>query len=53
MAKVEKGKGSKAASSKSSTKKEAAAPEISQDSGNEHQFSPRLRDTYRDQWFRL
>jgi large subunit ribosomal protein L5 len=49
MAKVEKGKGGKGASPKSSTKKEAAAPEISQDSGNEHQFSPRLRDTYRDQ----
>ncbi|MBI4002543.1 MAG: 50S ribosomal protein L5 [Nitrospira defluvii] len=24
-------------------------PEVSQDSGNEHQFAPRLRETYRDQ----
>ncbi|MGZ8365660.1 MAG: 50S ribosomal protein L5 [Nitrospira sp.] len=49
MAKVEKGKGGKGASPRSSAKKEAAAPEVSQDSGSEHQFAPRLRDTYRDQ----
>ena len=49
MAKVEKGKGGKAATPKSSTKKEAVVPEISQDSGNEHQFAPRLRETYREQ----
>ncbi len=49
MAKVEKGKGGKGASPRSSAKKEAAAPEVSQDSGTEHQFAPRLRETYRDQ----
>ncbi len=49
MAKVEKGKGGKGASPRSSAKKEAVAPELSQDSGSEHQFAPRLRDTYRDQ----
>ena len=49
MAKVEKGNGGKGASPRSSAKKEAAAPEVSQDSGSEHQFAPRLRDTYRDQ----
>jgi large subunit ribosomal protein L5 len=49
MAKVEKGKGGKGASPRSSAKKEAAAPELSQDSGSEHQFAPRLRDNYRDQ----
>ena len=49
MAKVEKGKGGKGGSSRSSTKKEVAAPEMSQDSGNEHQFAPRLREMYRDQ----
>lgn len=49
MAKVEKGKGSKGSGSKASAKKEVAAPEVSQGSGNESQFSPRLRETYRDQ----
>ncbi len=49
MAKVEKGKGGKGASPRSSAKKEVVAPELSQDSGSEHQFAPRLRDTYRDQ----
>ena len=49
MAKVEKGKGGKGASPRSLAKKEAAAPELSQDSGSEHRFAPRLRDTYRDQ----
>ena len=49
MAKVEKGKSGKGATPKSSAKKEAAVPEISQDSGNEHQFAPRLRETYREQ----
>ena len=49
MAKVEKGKGGKGSSPRSSAKKEAAAPEVSQDSGTEHQFAPRLRETYRDQ----
>ncbi|HRB81015.1 MAG TPA: 50S ribosomal protein L5 [Nitrospira sp.] len=49
MAKVEKGKGGKGATPKSSAKKEATVPEISQDSGNEHQFAPRLRETYREQ----
>jgi len=49
MAKVEKGKGGKGASPRSSAKKEAVAPELSQESGSEHQFAPRLRDTYRDQ----
>lgn len=49
MAKVEKGKGGKGVTPKSSVKKEAAVPEISQDSGNEHQFAPRLRETYREQ----
>lgn len=48
MAKVEKGKGGKGASPRSSAKKEVAAPEVSQDSGSEHQFAPRLRETYRD-----
>ena len=49
MAKVEKGKGGKGASPRSSAKKEVVAPELSQDSGGEHHFAPRLRDTYRDQ----
>lgn len=49
MAKVEKGKGGKGATPRSSAKKEAAAPEVSQDSGSEHQFAPRLRETYREQ----
>lgn len=49
MAKVEKGKGGKGTGPKSPVKKEAAAPEISQDSGTEHQFAPRLRETYREQ----
>lgn len=49
MAKVEKGKGGKGATPRSSAKKEMAAPEISQDAGSEHQFAPRLRETYRDQ----
>lgn len=49
MAKVEKGKGGKGATPRSSAKKEAAVPEVSQDSGNEHQFAPRLRETYREQ----
>ena len=49
MAKVEKGKGGKAATPRSSAKKEVAAPEISQEAGREHQFAPRLRETYRDQ----
>ncbi len=49
MAKVEKGKGGKGATPRSSAKKEAAAPEISQEAGTEHQFAPRLRETYRDQ----
>ena len=49
MAKVEKGKGGKGASPRSSAKKEVVAPELSQDSGSEHHFAPRLRDTYRDQ----
>ncbi|WHZ13779.1 MAG: LSU ribosomal protein L5p (L11e) [Nitrospira sp.] len=49
MAKVEKGKGGKGSGSKASAKKEVAAPEVSQGSGNESQFSPRLRETYRDQ----
>lgn len=49
MAKVEKGKSGKGASPRSSAKKEVAAPEVSQDSGNEYQFAPRLRETYRDQ----
>jgi len=48
MAKVEKGKGGKGATPRSSAKKEVAAPEVSQDSGSEHQFAPRLRETYRD-----
>lgn len=47
MAKVEKGKGGKAAGPRS-TKKETAAPEIAQDSGNESSFIPRMRDAYRD-----
>lgn len=49
MAKVEKGKGGKGVTPRSSAKKEAAAPEVSQDSGTEHQFAPRLRETYREQ----
>jgi large subunit ribosomal protein L5 len=49
MAKVEKGKGGKGATPRSSSKKEAAVPEVSQDSGSEHQFAPRLRETYREQ----
>ncbi|MCE3222778.1 MAG: rplE [Nitrospira sp.] len=49
MAKVEKGKGGKGATPRSSAKREAAAPEVSQDSGSEHQFIPRLRETYREQ----
>lgn len=49
MAKVEKGKGGKGSGPRSSTKKEVAAPEVSQGSGNEYQFAPRLRETYRDQ----
>ena len=49
MAKVEKGKGGKGVCPRSSAKKEAAAPEVSLDSGIEHQFAPRLRETYRDQ----
>jgi large subunit ribosomal protein L5 len=49
MAKVEKGKGGKGATPRSSVKKEPVAPEVSQDSGNEHQFAPRLRETYREQ----
>ena len=49
MAKVEKGKGGKGASPRSSAKKEVVEPELSQDSGSEHHFAPRLRDTYRDQ----
>jgi large subunit ribosomal protein L5 len=49
MAKVEKGKGGKSATPRSSAKREAAAPEVSQDSGSEHQFIPRLRETYREQ----
>ncbi len=49
MAKVEKGKGGKGSAPRSSAKKELAAPEVSQDSGSEHQFAPRLRETYRDQ----
>jgi large subunit ribosomal protein L5 len=49
MAKAEKGKGGKGASPRSSAKKEVAAPEVSQDSGTEHLFAPRLRETYRDQ----
>lgn len=49
MAKVEKGKGGKGTTPRSSAKKETAAPEISQEAGTEHQFSPRLRETYRDQ----
>ena len=49
MAKVEKGKNGKGATPKSPANKEAAVPEISQDSGNEHQFAPRLRETYREQ----
>jgi large subunit ribosomal protein L5 len=49
MAKVEKGKGGKGATPRSSAKKEVAAPEISQEAGSEHQFAPRLRETYRDQ----
>lgn len=49
MAKVEKGKGSKGSTPRSSAKKEMAAPEISQEAGSEHQFAPRLRETYRDQ----
>ena len=49
MAKVEKGKGSKGSTPRSSGKKEVAAPEISQEAGTEHQFAPRLRETYRDQ----
>ncbi|ULA58505.1 MAG: hypothetical protein LZF60_60016 [Nitrospira sp.] len=49
MAKVEKGKGGKGATPRTSAKKETAAPEFSQETGTEHQFAPRLRDTYRDQ----
>ena len=49
MAKVEKGKGGKGSAPKSSSKKEVTAPEVSRDAGTEHQFSPRLRDTYREQ----
>jgi large subunit ribosomal protein L5 len=49
MAKVEKGKGGKGPGPRSSAKKEVAAPEVSQDSGSEYQFAPRLRETYRDQ----
>ena len=49
MAKVEKGKGGKGATPRSPSKKEAAAPEVSQDSGSEHEFVPRLRETYREQ----
>lgn len=49
MAKVEKGKGGKGATPRLSAKKEVAAPEISQEAGTEHQFAPRLRETYRDQ----
>lgn len=49
MAKAEKGKGGKGASPRSSAKKEVAAAEVSQDSGTEHLFAPRLRETYRDQ----
>lgn len=49
MAKVEKGKGGKGIAPKSSSKKEVATPEVSLEAGTEHQFSPRLRDTYRDQ----
>ncbi len=49
MAKVEKGKGGKGSGPRSSAKKEVVAPEVSQGSGNEYQFAPRLRDTYRDQ----
>jgi large subunit ribosomal protein L5 len=49
MAKVEKGKGGKGATPRSSAKKEVAAPEISQEAGSEYQFAPRLRETYRDQ----
>jgi len=48
MAKVEKGKGGKGTAPKSSSKKEVATPEVSLEAGTEHQFSPRLRDTYRD-----
>ncbi len=49
MAKVEKGKGGKGSTPRSSAKKEMTAPEISQEAGTEHQFAPRLRETYRDQ----
>ena len=42
MAKAEKGKGGKGASPRSSAKKEVAAAEVSQDSGTEHLFAPRL-----------
>ncbi len=49
MAKVEKGKGGKGTAPKSSSKKEVATHEVSLEAGTEHQFSPRLRDAYRDQ----
>ncbi len=49
MAKVEKGKGGKGATPRSSAKKEMTTPEISQAAGSEHQFAPRLRETYREQ----
>jgi large subunit ribosomal protein L5 len=49
MAKVEKGKGGKGTTPRSSAKKEMATPEISQAAGTEHQFAPRLRETYREQ----
>ncbi len=49
MAKVEKGKGGKGATPRSSAKKEMATPEVSQEAGSEHQFAPRLRETYREQ----
>jgi large subunit ribosomal protein L5 len=49
MTKAEKGKGGKGSGPRAATKKEVAAPEVSQGSANESQFAPRLRDTYRDQ----
>ncbi|MBV6469620.1 MAG: 50S ribosomal protein L5 [Nitrospirae bacterium] len=49
MAKVEKGKGGKGSVPRPSSKKEVAAPEVSQETSGESQFAPRLRDTYRQQ----
>jgi large subunit ribosomal protein L5 len=49
MAKAEKGKGGgKPSAPRAAGKKEAAAPEVAQDSGNESKFVPRLRDVYRE-----